>query len=259
MKIAQISDIHFGTQDDDALQRVAANLSVEEPDVIAVCGDLTQRGKHSEFDAAALWLEQFKGPKLVVAGNHDTPLLNAKERIAQPFARFEKRFGPSSNHVTVGDLDLFGLNTARGWQARRNWAEGVVDLDDLDAHLSQATQTSVLVCHHPFQSPPNSPLETSTRRGLEAGRRVAASPLNLLLSGHVHAPTSAVWKHETGSYLALTAGTLSTRLRDKPPSYNMVTINPDQIMATAHSIQDGETNKYSLGAWAQNNMEPLPS
>lgn len=257
MRLIQISDIHFGTEDQHAIHAATTYLRNEPYDGLIVCGDLTQRGKNIEFDAAKRWLEQFDVPRLVVAGNHDTPLLNVVERARQPFSRFNSRFKPYTNYLKIDNWNLFGMNTARGWQKRRNWAEGVVNLDTLQTHLDNAPETSLLVCHHPFESPPGSPLRTSTRHGLKAGARLAASRLNVLLSGHVHAPSATVWEHSRGKYLAISSGTLSTRLRHSPPSFNCLDINNGCLSVTVHDLSQDNPHTRPLGVWDLKSLEPI--
>ena len=257
MRLIQISDIHFGTEDQHALHAATSYLQSESYDGLIVCGDLTQRGKNVEFDAAKRWLEQFDVPQLIVAGNHDTPLLNIVERARQPFTRFNSRFATYADHIDIDDWRILGMNTARGWQKRRNWAEGVVNLDDLKVHLDKASERSIFVCHHPFESPPGSPLRTSTRRGLEAGILLGASHVNVLLSGHVHAPSATVWKHPTGKYLAISSGTLSTRLRHSPPSFNCIEICDGYIDVSVHDLSQDSTSARLLGKWDLETLEPI--
>ncbi|MEO0715196.1 MAG: metallophosphoesterase, partial [Pseudomonadota bacterium] len=87
MKIVQLSDIHFGVEDRGALALAGSVIESSEPDALIICGDLTQRGKRSEFAAAREWIDGFSRPTLVVPGNHDTPLLNMVERVTSPFDR----------------------------------------------------------------------------------------------------------------------------------------------------------------------------
>ena len=82
--IAQIADIHFGAEDDSAIADAEACIKEARPDMLVVCGDLTQRGRTREFDAAADWLDRFDLPKLIVPGNHDTPMFNLAARAAEP-------------------------------------------------------------------------------------------------------------------------------------------------------------------------------
>lgn len=249
IRLAQLSDLHFGAEDARAIAQAAEWIRAERPDALVVCGDLTQRGKRREFEAARAWLEAFDLPRLVVPGNHDTPLLNLPARMSDPFERYRDYFGAASPDLELGDWQISGLNTARGWQARANWAEGVVNLEDFAGRLQDATPRQIIVCHHPFRSPPQTPLRTSTRRGEAAETLLQESPARLLLTGHVHAPSAALRQSGAGSYLAISAGTLSSRLRDKPPSFNQLVIEGLTVRAEALELAGRDLQSRSLGDW----------
>jgi 3',5'-cyclic AMP phosphodiesterase CpdA len=253
-KVVQIADVHFGAEDPRALAAAHELIVGLDPDAVVCCGDLTQRGRRSEFEAAADWIASFHHPMLVVPGNHDTPLLNLATRVARPFHRFDKRFGDLHRTVRLPAMNLSGFNTARGWQMRRNWAEGVVDMDELEEAIDAATVKTrpgvgVLACHHPFLSPPGSPLLIETRNGEIASRRMAESRVGLLLSGHVHTPSATVWRHGEAAYLSVTAGTLSQRLRQYPPSFNMLEIEADHVTVTSWAFGGEAFEPLVLGVW----------
>ncbi len=239
-KIIQVADIHFGTENPHALSAFETIAGALEADALAVCGDLTQRGKRSEFQAALDWLKQFDMPQLVVAGNHDTPLLNLYERVVSPFERHDSYFSQHAGPVEVGKAVLTGMNTARGWQTRSNWAEGSVNLEQLEDAIADANsaeaETGVLICHHPFLSPPDAPMRTETKRGHRASRRLAQSKVRFLLTGHVHAPSVTVVDHDDEAYVAVSAGTLSTRLRSSPASFNLIDLNGPHATVTVFNL-----------------------
>ena len=248
-RIIQIADIHFGTEDPDALTAFEETAAELQADALAVCGDLTQRGKRSEFREAREWLNKFQLPKIVVAGNHDTPLLNLVERVVSPFERHDSYFGDLAGPVAAKDAIMVGLNTSRGWQTRHNWAEGSVNLEDLEDALLEAddsaSKTGMLICHHPFLSPPQAPLRTATRRGQRASRRLAQSAVRYLLTGHVHAPSVSIVNHHGRAYVAVSAGTLSTRLRATPPSFNVIEVGEDGDTVTAYTLDNGRFHASS--------------
>lgn len=262
-RIAQIADVHFGAEHEQALAAAHELIASLNPEAVVCCGDLTQRGRRTEFEAAAEWIASFHHPMLVVPGNHDTPLLNLATRVARPFRRFDKRFGDLHRTVRLPAMNLSGFNTARGWQFRRNWAEGVVDMDELEAAIEAATLKTrpgvgVLACHHPFLSPPASPLLIETRNGDLASQRMAESGVGLLLSGHVHTPSATVWRHGEHAYLSVTAGTLSQRLRRHPPSFNTLDIETDRVSVTSWAFQGKSFEPRPLGVWRTGDWTPAP-
>lgn len=262
-RLVQMADLHFGVEDTRALELSADWISSSDVDGIVVCGDLSQRGKRSEFNAAAKWLEQFTVPVLVTPGNHDTPLLDMSARALAPFRRFWRYFEERRMSIDLERARIAAINTSRGWQARRNWAEGSVDLDDLtDAldHLEEARgRVGVIACHHPFRSPVDAPLRISTRRGQRASALMETSCAQLLLTGHVHTPSAEIWRGETGAYLNLTCGTLSQRLRAAPPSFNVIDFGDEKISAWSMTCGEGVVTAAPMGTWARVGLEPTES
>lgn len=254
MNLVQLSDLHFGTEDPTAIEAAGRFIADMEPDALIVCGDVTQRGKRREFEAARRWIAGFDRPALVVPGNHDTPLLNLVARVSDPFGRFTDYFSDMAGPLELGSWRFAGLNTARGWQARRNWAEGSVDLEALEEIAAHAPRTAI-VCHHPFVSPPETPLRTRTRRGRRADAALKRAPASLLLSGHVHAPTAVRRSGPEGAYIAITAGTLSTRLRRAPPGCNLLRLEDECVHVTGLQIVGGAGEARPLGVFPTGGKE----
>jgi 3',5'-cyclic AMP phosphodiesterase CpdA len=252
MRIVQLADLHFGAEDARAMDAAAARIGDLQPDVIVVSGDMTQRGRHDEFAAARVWIDALSRPTLIVPGNHDTPLINLVARASRPFQRHRDYFDHYAPSQSIGDIRIDGLNTARGWQVRSNWAEGSVRLahlkDILGVHAGEDT-IRILACHHPFRSPKDAPLRTRTRRGAAASEMLAASKISVLLTGHVHTPHAELIEEATGSYLAITAGTLSTRLRSAPAAFNSLDISGESLVVKTHDFDGTEFCSRSLGTW----------
>jgi len=259
MRIVQLADLHFGTEDPRAIDAAASRISVLEPDVIVVSGDMTQRGKHREFQAARDWVDSLARPTLVVPGNHDTPLLNMLSRARYPFQRHHAYFPAGDDMLQVDSVSVEGLNTARGWQARSNWAEGSVRLDHLAEIVTRDAPPDslrMLACHHPFRSPTDAPLRTRTRRGVPASQMLAASDIAVLLTGHVHTPHAELIRETTGCYIAISAGTLSTRLRNALPGFNSLDVTDTAISVEAHDFDGMVFGARSLGRWRTSDIQP---
>lgn len=259
MKIAHFADLHFGRENKQALTAARDLVREIEVNAIVVSGDLTQRGKRDEFEAAQEWLSGFRAPILCVPGNHDTPLLNLPARASDAFGRYDRYFSGRAGPLDLDGVSIRGLNTSRGWQTRMNWAEGRVDLDDLDAAIghSDADGLHMIACHHPFVSPAKAGLQTATKRGEEASRRLAASPVQILLTGHVHTPHAELIREGEGGYLAITAGTLSTRLRTQPPAFNILSVRDGILALNVQTFQDGRFHEGTHGSWDVNTLEPI--
>jgi predicted MPP superfamily phosphohydrolase len=71
MRLAHVSDLHFGHHDPKVAATLAADLAAQSPDLVVVSGDLTQRGTPEEFELARAFLDSLAAPVFAVPGNHD--------------------------------------------------------------------------------------------------------------------------------------------------------------------------------------------
>ena len=249
MRLIHVSDIHIGATSEAILDAAHQAIKAHPGAALVVSGDLTQRGSREEFRRAREWVDAVKLPTIVVPGNHDTPLLHPGHRVFKPFERYKDYFGDLTRPLNAGAARLLPLNTARGWQSRANWAEGSVALDELDEMISEGADSGtvpIMVCHHPFTPFSGAGLTTRTRRGDVASERLADSPVRLLMTGHVHTPHIERITPGSGEYIALSAGTLSLRLRAAPPGFNIVDIDAGGLSVAPYTYN-------------HDTFEPLPS
>ena len=65
-----------------------------QPDLVVMSGDLTQRARRAQFQAARAFVDRLGAtPTLVVPGNHDIPLFNVFARMFHPYANHQRVFG----------------------------------------------------------------------------------------------------------------------------------------------------------------------
>jgi 3',5'-cyclic AMP phosphodiesterase CpdA len=72
--LVHVSDLHFGRDVDlDQIAALEAGIPALEPTAIVVSGDLTQRSRHGELQAALGFTGRLAAvaPTLVIPGNHD--------------------------------------------------------------------------------------------------------------------------------------------------------------------------------------------
>ena len=161
-RLVQISDIHFGADDPEAVRALGEDLRAHPYDLLIVSGDFTQRARASQFKAAMAFLDPLAGPKLFVPGNHDVPLHNLVRRFATPLGKYRKYVTKETRPVFQDDEVLvMGLNTARPFSFSWHgfWKDGRINADQLlDVHLTCLEAPKelfrVLVTHHPFIPPP---------------------------------------------------------------------------------------------------------
>ena len=65
IRIAHLSDIHFGGENAPAVEAALSAVAAFEPTLVAVTGDLTLNGLPAEFRAAAAWLSRLPPARLV--------------------------------------------------------------------------------------------------------------------------------------------------------------------------------------------------
>jgi len=229
--LLQISDPHFGTEQGpvmDALQRLHAQLA---PDVVVVSGDITQRGRRSQFRAARQFFTQLNARALLaVPGNHDIPLFNIALRILAPYANYASAFGNDMQPELVSDdLLILCVNTTRA-RRRKNGEVSSEQIDHVAQRLASATraQLRVVVTHQPVHVVTASD-KANLLRGHEAALHAwAGAGADIVLGGHIHLPyVSALHplpSQPQKKLWVVQAGTaLSTRIRNgKPNSVNVV-------------------------------------
>ena len=224
-----VSDLHFGLEDRGALDWFAAEVARVRPAAVICTGDLTMRGRASEFAAAADYLSALPAPVTVEPGNHDMPYYYRPiARLLRPYRLYHAmadRVGCASARTDIApEIALVPLKTVARGQFRLNWSKGRVGNAGLDAALRELAHHSgaalrLVTCHHPLIEA-DTHGTASTRGGARALAALARAGADAVLSGHVHDAFDKEVAVEGQTIRIIGAGTLSQRLRATPPSYN---------------------------------------
>ena len=240
IRLLHLSDVHFGAEDTTALKAVEDFAAHIKPDAIVIAGDITQSGRRREFEAARAWFDKLGFRAIVAPGNHDTPIYHLPARLVAPFdryARYMKGVDVVDQLVELGDglVRISAINTARGIQGRVNWADGVIDLDDLRQALEllaggPENAWRLLICHHPLKQPGHSRIAVDTLRGGEALQLCEKAHVDAILTGHIHDAFAHPVESTRRPMVQMGGGTLSTRLRATRPSFCVISIDGQHMV-----------------------------
>ncbi len=238
--IAHLSDLHFGGYVDraqiEALEELVPSLGAT---AVVVSGDLTQRARHGEFQAAHAFLKRLGShlPLLVIPGNHDIEWWKSPFGLLGQRAKYAKYAGyfqPLTPVLEVPGAVIAGALSSYGVAfGSLTW-----NLNDLavKGHLPASETTRVkavfdaappgvvriLALHHNVLAG-----DLSGRMGLASWRsthrRLLDAGADVVLCGHDHQEGAGQVR---GSLAVSTAGTHSSRTRQGRPSvFNVVKLD----------------------------------
>ena len=238
--IAHLSDPHFGGYVDraqiEALEELVPSLGAT---AVVVSGDLTQRARHGEFQAAHAFLKRLGSelPLLVIPGNHDIEWWRSPFGLlgqSVKYAKYSSYFQPLTPVLEVPGAVIAGALSSYGVAfGSLTW-----NLNDLavKGHLPASETTRVkaifdaappgvariLALHHNVLAG-----GISGRMGLaswrSAHRRLVEAGADVVLCGHDHQEGAGQVR---GALTVSTAGTHSSRSRQGRPSvFNVVRVD----------------------------------
>lgn len=257
ISIAHISDLHFGREVPEVVEALAAEINRTPPDLVAVSGDLTQRARVHEFQAARAFFDRLPQPVLVVPGNHDVPA-NPLKRFIAPWTNWTRLVSPELEPVVRADqFCAVGVNSARRAGMYFDWSRGRINLDQLEraeAIFSTCQKDlHIVVAHHPFLLTEASVRRRTISRADIALPRLLKSEVDLILGGHVHLAYSGIVE---GLVVAQTGTSLSSRLKGEPNSYNRIRADGEvieidnMVWQTSRFICSGTARfRKQEGAW----------
>lgn len=189
--LLHISDTHFGTEQPPVIEALVALAAARRPDVLVFSGDVTQRARPAQFDAARRFCDRLRIPHLLaLPGNHDVPLYNLAARLWRPFGGYQRVFGLHLEPVLdLPGVLVIGVNTTRA-SRHKDGEVSAAQVDRVCRRLrgARADQLRVVVTHQPAAVV--RPHDVPDRlhggpRALAAWRDAGA---DLVLGGHIHLP-----------------------------------------------------------------------
>jgi 3',5'-cyclic AMP phosphodiesterase CpdA len=223
--LLHLSDPHFGTEQPAVVEATLALARAEQPSLVVLSGDVTQRARAAQFEGARRFVQALPAPTLAVPGNHDIPLYNVAARVFWPYAGWRRAFGDAlePRHESA-QLWVAGINTTRPWR-HKHGELSARQVSEVAAWLQRAPAGAlrVVVTHHPLVVTQDSDRVNVARGAPAALRAWPQAGADLVLSGHIHLPFFLPLDPARRSW-ALQAGTVvSSRVRaGAPPSLNLV-------------------------------------
>ena len=186
-RILHVSDLHFGTREDPAMERaLAALVERTSPELVIATGDLTHRGRRSEHERAARFLRSLGLPLFAIPGNHDIPY-TFPARFTTTWAEFERLWDTTEPVYRSDHVYVVGLNSVRAWRhqsggLRREQIQHACRL------LNEAPQGAFRIVafhHHLLGAPWRSEKKPVARRNAVLAALVDGGA-ELILAGHIH-------------------------------------------------------------------------
>lgn len=189
--IMQISDLHFGPPlVPDVAEAALASCVRLAPDLLVVSGDLTQRARREQFEAARDYLQRFPTiPRLVIPGNHDVPLYNVARRLSDPHRNYREIISPALNTVLeVPGAVLVGLDSTSPRSAISNGRIHSWQLEFCAQAFANAPQdaTRIVVAHHHFAPAPDTLRDARMPQARRAITKFTELGVELIMGGHLH-------------------------------------------------------------------------
>jgi 3',5'-cyclic AMP phosphodiesterase CpdA len=242
--LVHLSDLHFGRIDEALLEPLLGAVAAARPDVVVISGDLTQRAKAHEFEAARAYLDRLPRPQIVVPGNHDVPLYRVWERFLSPLGKYKRFIGADLEPSFVdAEIAVIGINTARSLTFK-NGRINKEQMATIHRHLDPLAEsvTKVVVTHHPFDLPDQEGDLDLVGRARKAMKVFSDCGVDLLLAGHFHTSEAGETSGHYGmagySALVVQAGTAtSTRGRGEQNSFNVLRVESDEIVVERREWQ----------------------
>lgn len=257
--IAHLSDLHFGGYADllqiEALEEFIPTLAAT---AAVISGDLSQRARHGEFQAAHAFVHRLRShlPVLVVPGNHDIEWWRSPLNLLgtdRKYAKYTRYFGDLTPVLEVPGAIIAGALSSYGvalgsltWNLNDIAVKGHLPADETDrvtAIFAEAPTHAarVLVFHHNVL-----PGALSRRMGLarwrSAHRRLLATGADVILCGHDHQEGAGQIE---GALAVSTSGTHSSRSRGGRPSvFNLVRID-SRAVHIQHFRWEPEGRRFS--------------
>tara|TARA_B100000579_G_scaffold210776_1_gene172197 strand:+ start:148 stop:1005 length:858 start_codon:yes stop_codon:yes gene_type:complete len=213
-----------------ALDLITESVLADDPDLVAITGDLVQLGLASEIEEAKTWLRNLskKTKVFVVPGNHDIYVKSSVKLVRELWGPYLHLMGNSfPGVIRMGSVIVLGLSSA--YPAPVWSAEGRIKSEQLET-LRRAMREfeNKFVCvllHHPITA--DGVAGRKQLKDLEVLQKdFLRLKTNLILHGHLH--VNKQYSLGSGLQVFCTASASSME-RGSPASYRLIDFNVDRM------------------------------
>lgn len=249
MRIAHLSDPHFGAHDPQVVEAVASTLRRLRVQAVIVSGDFTMSGRRWEYRLARDWLKGLPGPTLIIPGNHDIPKVNQLvDRFFDPLRRYRHYLSPETDpRLELPEGLALGFNSSRPFGWYLDWSRGRLGAAQLDRLRTGYREVSagglrIAVFHHPTIALPKN------RRALvaplpEIKQALSDGRVDVVLGGHFHQSylmelpgmENTPWQTVVSQVSTVT----STRLQGEPQGFHILENSGDELAGEQHTWDGG--------------------
>ncbi len=240
--VLHLSDPHFGAVDSAAANSFLESAASLRPDLTLLSGDLTMRARWGELAAAREFVSCLPEPRLVIAGNHDIPLINQPfDRFFRSFRRFQTTFGNDLEPEWISDgIHVVCLNSNRAFGFHADWSEGRLSRSQLEAMHAKFSGSPdgslrVLMLHHPLIEPSPRAREVVKPLG-KLVEALEAAKVDLVLCGHFHRSVIQTLEAPGGwrTVISQAPTVCSFRLQGEPQGFHEILLDGECLEITRH-------------------------
>ncbi|MBC7419192.1 MAG: metallophosphoesterase [Bdellovibrio sp.] len=235
IRIAHLSDPHFGANLPEVVNALTHDLKELKPDLIILSGDITQRARYNQFTAAEKFVDGLnKFQWAIVPGNHDIPLINIFSRLFTPYRNFKRVFRDLlEKKITIEQVEVFTLNST----SRFRHVQGELNANQIKKIINgiqKKTGVRIACFHHPMDCPKRVDEKNLLRNRDEAMRVFAKTEVDLILGGHIHDPYVSLSGErypqvQRQSIISVAGTCLSWRTRSGAPnSFNLIDVEVEE-------------------------------
>jgi 3',5'-cyclic AMP phosphodiesterase CpdA len=214
--IVHLSDLHFGPKFNTHLSElILEDIRQTKPDLTILSGDLTMRGRASEYEQARAYIAELPPPVFTIPGNHDQPLAMEAgvmwQRATRPWKLYTEYIREQvDSSIELPGLFVVGVNSNHPIIPGGIWSVAQRAFVTQEFARAPSDACKIFVTHHhlewngkwrPFGTWfPTAQLQWLSKLGVE-----------LILNGHTHVPLTT--QTAQGIVIAQAGTSMSTRVR----------------------------------------------